>query len=371
MNAAFLSLYRLLWAGTRPLLFAGSPQRAHERAMALWRRLDDSAPGIAALRHMQRAAFAPDAAPPLQVGGVQLPQPLMLAAGMVKGHGYRAEPEALAAVEAGRNLLPGWHSLPALLGPVEFGSFTRWPRMGNPGTVLWRDASARSTRNRVGLRNPGVRAVAAFLARQRERLPAVWGLNIATSPGLEDRGRLRAELLESLDIVLTAGVRPSWFTVNLSCPNTEDDPRGRHSAALLRELCAPAAHVAAPTPLWVKIAPDLGALQYRTTPEACAEAGVRAIVATNTLAQPAPGSPELQAGLGGEGLQRHTLAAQTLLQDGLAQTAGAVDLVSCGGILDAASWRACASRAAQYWSVMVWRGPLAAALILQEGRHGE
>ena len=55
----------------------------------------------------------------------------------------------------------------------------------------------------------------------------------------------------------------------------------------------------------------------------------------------------------------------------LERTAGAVDLVACGGILDGASWRACPARAAQYWSALVWRGPLAAALILREGRHGE
>ena len=125
-----------------------------------------------------------------------------------------------------------------------------------------------------------------------------------------------------------------------------------------------------PTPLWIKVAPNLGAAQYQALPSACAEAGVRAIVATNTLAQPAPGDSRLQAGLGGAGLHEHALAAQTLLQEGLKQTAGAVDLVACGGILDGASWRACAARAAQYWSALVWRGPLAAALILREGQHG-
>ncbi len=371
MSDNFLRLYQLLWRGTRPLLFRSSPQQAHAQALALWRMLDDSAPGIALLRAMQRAAFASESVSATDVGGVHLPQPLILAAGMVKGEGFPDEQRALAAVEERRNILPGWRSLPALVGPVEFGSCTRWPRTGNSGTVLWRDSDSRSTRNRVGLRNPGARAVAAFLAQRREQLPAVWGLNIATSPGVDDVGQQREELLASLDFFLGAGLRPTWFTLNISCPNTGDDPRGLHSAALLRELCGPAARAADPTPLWIKVAPKLGAAQYQALPAACAAAGVRAIVATNTLAQPAPGDSRLQAGLGGERLHGHARTAQTLLLNALEQTAGAVDLVACGGILDGANWRACPARAAQYWSALVWRGPLAAALILREELHGE
>ena len=64
----------------------------------------------------------------------------MLAAGFVKGVGFPDEDAALMAVESGRNVMPGWASVPALCGLVEFGSFTRWPRLGNPGTVVWRHA---------------------------------------------------------------------------------------------------------------------------------------------------------------------------------------------------------------------------------------
>ena len=203
MSDSFLRLYQLLWRGTRPLLFRRSPQQAHDQALVLWRMLDSSVPGLALLRAMQRAAFAPESAHSLTVGGVHLPQPLILAAGMVKGVGFPDEQRALDAVEAGHNILPGWHSLPALVGPVEFGSCTRWPRLGHPGTVLWRDAGSRSTRNRVGLRNPGARAVAAFLAQRREQMPEVWGLNIATSPSVDDIRQQREELLESLGFFST------------------------------------------------------------------------------------------------------------------------------------------------------------------------
>lgn len=368
MRDAYLRLYQLLWGLTRLLIFLSAPQRAHDRMLAFLRRLDNSDQGIAALCAIHRSAFPPAPKPVPLVGGVPLPQPLMLAAGLVKGPGFPDERSALAAAQRGENLLPGWRSMPALLGPVEFGSFTRWPRLGNQGTVLWRDTDSRSTRNRVGLRNPGARAVAQFLGQQLTGLPACWGINLATSPGEEDVGRLRDELLESLGFFLDAGVRPDWFTLNISCPNTGDDPRGRHSAALLRELCEPATRLAAPTPVWIKIAPDLGREQYRALPEACAGAGVRAIVATNTLAQPAPDVPGVQVGLGGADLYDHAHAAQSLLRQELDGLAGAVDLIACGGILDGAGWRACEAVAAQYWSALVWRGPLAAALILREGQ---
>ena len=360
--------YRLLWGVIRPLLFLSSPQHSHNYAVSLLQKTDTSEPIVSFLEETYRRTFDLEVAPATKIGGVRLSHPLILAAGMVKGIGFDDECKALAEVEAGLNILPGWRSVPALLGPVEFGSFTRWPRRGNQGAVLWRDTKSRSTRNRVGLRNPGARAVAQFLGQQQRDLPACWGINLATSPGEEDVGRLRDELLESLGFFLEAGARPDWFTLNISCPNTGDDPRGRHSAALLRVLCEPATKLADPTPVWIKVAPDLGPEQYRALPQACAGAGVRAIVATNTLAQPAPDNRELQAGLGGAGLFDHARAAQVLLQRELDGLAGTVDLIACGGILDGASWRACRTRAGQYWSALVWRGPLAAALILREGQ---
>ena len=146
----------------------------------------------------------------------------------------------MLAVSEGRNIIPGWRLVPALAGPVEFGSFTRYPRLGNPGTVVWRNAATQSTQNRVGLRNPGARAAAIFLGQRRSQLPKEFGINIAVSPGVEDIDEQTRHVVESLAFFLDAGVHPSWFTLNLSCPNTEDDPQGRQleaeTQAALRRL---------------------------------------------------------------------------------------------------------------------------------------
>ena len=222
------------WLNKR-LIFRHPAQNAHDRAIDLLRLIERVPLSTPFARLLHRLTF-PEM--PVDVGGVHLSQRLILAAGLVKGEGFATESEALNAVTVDkRNVIPGWRIVPALLGPVEFGSFTRHPRMGNEGAVIWRHAETQSTQNRVGLRNPGARAAARFLADRRHLLPAEFGINIAVSPGLHDIDQQEREVLESLSFFLDAGVTPSWFTLNISCPNTEDDPRGHQLEAETKQLC--------------------------------------------------------------------------------------------------------------------------------------
>jgi dihydroorotate dehydrogenase len=366
LRAGGAGSYRLL----RPLLFAFSAQRGHEAIVAALAAGDRSRLLVGAARRVHRASFRPRAT---SVGGVALPHPFILAAGLVKGLGFDSEEEALDAVRRGRNIIPGWRAMPALVGPVEMGSFTRRPRLGNPAPVVWRDPATRSTQNRVGLRNPGAAAAAAFLAERRAELPPVFGINIASSPGVGDPAAEQAELVESLLAFVERGVRPSWFTLNLSCPNTEDEPARRQTAEAARALCSAAAGAlrgaAAPVPLWVKIGPDLPDELYRALLGVFAETGVRAVVATNTLARPSPVDPGALAGVGGGELHRHAVRAVAVLADEKRARRYPVDLVGSGGVEDAATagdFTGLGARAVQYWSAIVFRGPLAAALILDE-----
>jgi len=246
--------------------------------------------------------------------------------------------------------------------------------------VVWRDVATRSTQNRVGLRNPGVHAAAAFLARHRAQLPPQFGINIAVSPGVDDPDRQTDEILAGLAAFTERGVYPAWFTLNLSCPNTEDDPRGNQSAELARQLAGAAvqhlhavsASAGRDVPLWVKVGPGLSDAQYRALLGACEEARVAAIVATNTLPLPAPGDPALTAGAGGGLLHDHAVAAASVLLDEKARRASPVDIIGCGGVLDGPTYRDFAARgtaAVQYWSALVFRGPLAAALIASEAQR--
>jgi len=268
------------------------------------------------------------------------------------------------------NIIPGWRSVPKLLGVVEFGSFTRHPRLGNPGTVIWRDPRTHSTQNRVGLRNPGAEAAAAFLQRNITALPLVFGINIAASPGVDDDEQAAQEVAEAVHAFLRRSIAPNWFTLNVSCPNTEDDPEGQQTEATTRLLCREAqAQIAADgysTPLWVKISPGLSAELYHILLRVFAEEGVRAVIATNTSGQPAPDGSGLQAGVGGGRLSAHSLQAADILLHEKAAQGYRVDVIGCGGIdtnEQYLKYKARGVQAVQYWSALVYRGPFAAALI--------
>lgn len=353
----------------RPVLFRSSAQATHKWLLR-WLRWADALPGLPVALAGLRAMTAPLS--PVDAGGVRLESPYIVAAGLVKGDGFASEHDALAAVSRGQNIMPGWRSIPALAGLVEFGSFTRWPRLGNPGTVVWRDVPTRSTQNRVGLRNPGVQAAAAFLAQRRRALPRQYGINIAVSPGVESPTDQAREVAESFAIFAAHDLRPSWYTLNLSCPNTEDDPGSHQTADQAREVCGVALAAlgdSGHTPLWVKVSPGLAEAQYDTLMGVFAELGVRAVVATNTLGEPAPSDPALQAGVGGGRLHGAALAAAQALIAARDAHGYPVDVIGCGGILDGASCETFARlgvRVFQYWSVLVYRGPLAAAIIQRE-----
>lgn len=375
MSAHFKSaLPRAISAGyqslIRPLVFRISAQNAHDKAIGLLRALDGlpfaAATAAALNRHMSSGAF-------FEVGGLRLSQRLILAAGLVKGDGFADEEAALLAVRQGRNIMPGWRIVPALAGSVEFGSFTRLPRLGNSGTVVWRQEATQSTQNRVGLRNPGARVAARFLGQRRSQLPKEFGINIAVSPGVEDINEQTRHVVDSVAFFLDAGVQPTWFTLNLSCPNTEDDPQGHQLEAETRQLCGAFLECLRASeldvPLWVKLSPGLANEQYRSLMRLFAEVGVEAVIATNTLAQPSPNDDTVQAGVGGGDLFPAALDAVRQLLAEKQRHGYAVDVIACGGILDGASFRQYLDLgvdAGQYWSALVYRGPFAAAIIESE-----
>jgi dihydroorotate dehydrogenase len=368
-----VQLYELAWRPAAAVIARTDPQTAHARTVGLMRTLDGAGLILEAAHWLSRTATAHR---PTHVGGVDLPHPLILAAGLVKGDGFATEDEALAAVRSGQDIVPGWRTAAAFVGPVEFGSYTRYPRLGNRGRVLWRDSARGWMQNRVGLRNPGARAAAAYLARHAAHLPPVWGLNLAVSPGVADVGQSRREIVEAAGFFrdafagLEAG--PAWLTLNLSCPNTEDDPRGNQSATLARELCGALA-ATVDIPLWAKVGPDLSDAQLAAVVGAFGETGVRAVIATNTLAQPVPDGLGM-AGVSGSRLRPSALDAVVRLNRTIDVSGLSLDIVGGGGILDGTdlrAFRAAGARAAMLYTALVLRGPLAAASILREAERGE
>ena len=353
----------------RGLVFKRPAQVWHERILDILAKADNSPLACFIANLVHQLSFRHKA---MLAGGVSLTHPFILAAGFVKGHGFETEQDALSAVENGVNIIPGWKSMPRLVGLVEFGSFTRQPRMGNSGTVMWRDVPTKSTQNRIGLKNPGVEAAASFLLKHVIDLPHIFGINIAVSPGVDDEQAI-FDIRESFDAFLKRGIVPNWFTLNVSCPNTEDDPTGNQTEALTRGLCETALKTIADagykTPLWVKLGPDLAESQYKLLLALFAELGIKAIVATNTLGQPTPDDTSLQAGVGGGKLYQYALNTAKLLRREAQEKAYEVDIIGCGGVMDGDSYldyNANGIPVVQYWSALVFRGPLAAGIIESE-----
>lgn len=375
MSGFFLAVYRFIYEQiVRRLIFRSTAQEAHHRMLRLLAWLDSSPLLCGLLALTQKITTTRQR---IHIGGVILPSPFILAAGLVKGEGFDSEAEALAAVANNRNIMPGWRAMPAAAGLVEFGSFTRHPRIGNPGVVVWRDEPTRSTQNRVGLKNPGALAAAAFLAGRREQLPPIFGINIAASPGVTDPAHETQEVLEAFAAFIQQGIRPAWFTLNLSCPNTEDDPSCRQTESQTRQLCSAvisdlrSKHV--DTPLWVKISPELSPEQYQILMRVFHEVGVKAVIATNTLPRPAQDNSSLIAGVGGGRLHQAALEAVRCLAQEQAAHGYAVDIIGCGGVMDRDTAHAFlngGANAVQYWSALIYRGPLAAAVIAGELKRG-
>jgi dihydroorotate dehydrogenase len=100
-----------------------------------------------------------------------------------------------------------------------------------------------------------------------------------------------------------------------------------------------------------------------------AHCGVAAVIATNTKAEPVPSLPDISAGVSGGRLADQTGSAVRNLIQAKKQLGCQVDVIACGGILDGATYARYGEmgiKAMQYWTALIYRGPLAAAVIQHE-----
>jgi dihydroorotate dehydrogenase len=224
-------------------------------------RLDpEAAHGLAirALRAGLAAAPGPISSARLQttLAGLTLPNPVGLAAGFDKN--------ATA-------IAPLSH---AGFGFVEVGAATPLPQPGNPKPRLFRLTEDAAAINRFGFNNDGMDAIVARLAaRKRTDIPV--GLNLGANKTSADRAADFAKVMEA------ARDHVDFATVNVSSPNTEKlrDLQGKAAlAGLLEGVMA----VRGDVPVFLKIAPDLTEAEIADVAEVANDAGLAAIIATNT-----------------------------------------------------------------------------------------
>ncbi len=171
-----------------------------------------------------------------QLAGLELPNPIGLAAGLDKN---AVAPDFFFA---------------AGFGFVEIGTVTPQPQPGNPKPRLFRLSEDRALINRFGFNSDGADAVRARLDARYGR-PGVLGVNLGANKDATDR---QADYLSGLDAF--AG-RASYFTINISSPNTPG-LRGLQDRSSLERLLAGVAETRAAlgdrnAPVFLKVAPDL------------------------------------------------------------------------------------------------------------------
>jgi dihydroorotate dehydrogenase len=247
--------------------------------------------------------------------GLNFPNPIGLAAGFDKNA------EVLDAL------------LRLGFGFVEIGSVTPKPQTGNPRPRLFRLERDEAVVNRLGFNNDGADAVLRRLAA-RAHHGGIVGVNVGANKDSPDRVADYVKLIETFAPVA------SYFTVNVSSPNTPGLRNLQQSAALddlLAKVIDARERVrrnAGDSPVLLKIAPDLSLNELDDVVHIARSRRVDGmIVANTTLARPSTlretNRAREQGGLSGRPLFR---LSTRMVAETYVRAEGAFPLIGVGGI---------------------------------------
>lgn len=302
------------------------PETAHGTALAALRMGLAPLPGMVTSDRL-RTRFA----------GLDLPNPVGLAAGFDKNA------VALAALSR------------AGFGFVEVGAVTPYPQPGNPRPRLFRLTEDQAAINRFGFNNEGMK-VAAQRLKARNRKGGIVGLNLGANKDSPDRSGDYAQVLTA------CGPFVDFVTVNVSSPNTEKlrDLQGKAALdQLLARVMAARSELAAPLPVFLKIAPDLDEQDIVDIADVSETHGIDAIVATNTtMSRTGLKSPQAEEMGGLSGAPLFEKSTRVLAQLSAA-TEGKIPLIGVGGIgsaQDAYSKICAGASAVQLYTALVFKG---------------
>ncbi len=287
----------------RPLMRRMEPEDAHRlavRALKMAPRLPPEADdGRLAVR-----AF-----------GLTFPNPIGIAAGFDK-HGE--VPDALLRLG---------------FGFVEVGTVTPRPQTGNPRPRVFRLDRDEAVINRLGFNSEGSEIVHRRLAT-RAAYGGIVGINIGANRDSTDRAADYVQLYEMFAPVV------SYCTVNVSSPNTPG-LRDLQQSAMLDELLARVTEArqrlvrsAGPTPILLKVAPDLNLSDLDDIVGIARRRGVDGMIVGNTTISRPSGlhDPALTRQAGGLSGRPLFPLATRMLAETFVRVEGAFPLVGVGGI---------------------------------------
>ncbi len=330
----------LPYALSRPFLFGLDPEQAHDLTLASIAKLQNT-PAMALWQERR-------VADPVTLAGLKFPNRVGLAAGLDKN---------------GRCI----DGLGAMgFGFIEVGTVTPLAQPGNPKPRIFRLPQAEALINRLGFNNQGLDAFVANVRRAQSfrRAGGIVGLNIGKNAATPIE-RAVDDYLLGLD-----GVYPhaDYITVNISSPNTANLRALQADAALdslldaLRERRARLRQThTRQVPLFLKIAPDLGADQVEAIAAALPRHGIDGVVATNTtLAREAvQGLPHATESGGLSG--RPVAEASNRVIRALRHTLGPdFPIIGVGGLMsgaEALAKRESGADLVQIYTGLIYRGP--------------
>lgn len=330
----------------RPNLFTYDAERIHEWTL--------QALGWASRHEFACEAMESFLAPPslpVDLFGLQFPNPIGLAAGMDK------------LGEA----VPAWAAMG--FGFSELGGVTWHAQPGNPTPRVFRAIPDEAIVNRMGFNNHGAEALAEKLAHWRElgRWPHhPVGINLGKSK-ITPLEQAADDYANSFRVLRNLA---DFFVVNVSSPNTPNLRQLQDKVALdeiltaLRQVQNTRPRGSAPKPILVKVAPDLSFEALDEILQLVGPGNIAGIVATNTtITRPTSENPATQkvyaetGGLSGRPLRaRSTEIIRHLYQ----QSCGKVPIIGVGGIFSAAeAWEKITAGASllQVYTGLVYQGP--------------
>lgn len=329
-------------------------------ATSLVRSLPPETAHRATIQAMKRGLGVPAQRPPgadahkvrLPVSGLELPNPIGLAAGFDKNA------EAFSAM------------LGFGFGFVECGTVTPQPQPGNPTPRLFRLTEDRAVINRMGFNNEGLEGFVDRLSA-REQGEGKVGANVGANKTSED---FVADYITGMKAVWRYA---DYITLNISSPNTPGlrDLQGKSALEDLLGRCGEAGKALADAhgflPVFLKVAPDLKDAQIADIAAAAKAAPYLhgLIVSNTTLARPvtlrSPHKGET-GGLSGAPLMEPSTKVLAAFKGEIGDS---LDLIGAGGVAsveDVWAKLAAGAQAVQLYSALVFEGPGLIARILAE-----
>ncbi len=317
-------------------MFQLDPEKIHELTISTLKKT-----GKTPLNLLYKQSIATK---PVEVMGINFPNPVGLAAGLDKNG------ECINAFAA------------MGFGFVEVGTVTPRPQPGNDKPRIFRLEQANAIINRMGFNNKGV----DYLVNQviKANFKGVLGINIGKNKDTSDENA-KDDYIYCMRKVYNFA---SYITVNISSPNTPGlrslqygDALNELLTALKTEQANLATQYNKYVPIAVKIAPDLNEDEVNSIAQCLISNNIDGVIATNTTLS-REGVEGLthaneQGGLSGQPVKEKSTTVIKLLSKALE---GKLPIIGVGGIASAADAKeklAAGASLVQVYTGFIYQGP--------------